>query len=240
MERVDICIIGAGVCGLAIARELSGRADRDFRRILLLDSATGPGTGVSSRNSEVIHAGIYYPQNSLKAQLCLAGRDRLYEYCEARGVAHLRTGKLIVAQEDEERQLEQIEANARANGVAGLEWLSGEQVRRLEPAVRGRCALLSPDSGIVDSHGLMQALLSESVSAGVSFAANTRVHRIEVLPGGFKIFTKNVKYQNEELEFKADRVINAAGLGAQELARELYSDAGCFLPELALCKGDYF
>src|SRR5215469_1329052 len=149
-EKVDCVVIGAGVVGLAVARALAMRG----REILVLEAAGAIGTGTSSRNSEVIHAGIYYPPGSAKAKLCVAGRQRLYAYCEAHGVEHRRCGKLIVAADHEQIEaLERIEATARANGVDDLRRLTAAEAVALEPAVSCVAALLSPSTGIVDSHG---------------------------------------------------------------------------------------
>ncbi|MBU3647696.1 MAG: FAD-dependent oxidoreductase, partial [Limnohabitans sp.] len=156
MDKVDGVVIGAGVVGLAVARALIQVAPTTSREWFVLERADAIGTGTSSRNSEVIHAGIYYPQGSLKASLCVQGRDMLYAYAAERGVSHQRCGKLIVATHDDQRPaLEALLHKARANGVNDLVMLSAEQAKAMEPALSCVAALHSPSTGIVDSHGLM-------------------------------------------------------------------------------------
>ena len=149
MDRVDVVVIGAGVVGLAVARALALQG----REVMLLEAADAIGTGTSSRNSEVIHAGLYYPQGSLKARLCVQGRDQLYAYCAERGIGHQRCGKLIVAtSEAQVAYLHGIMAQGLANGVNDLSLISGEQARALEPRLACVAAVQSPSTGIVDSH----------------------------------------------------------------------------------------
>ncbi len=168
MERVDVLVIGAGVVGLAVARRLA----RAGREVIVAEAAEAIGTGTSSRNSEVIHAGIYYPKGSLKARLCVAGREALYDYCADRGVAHRRTGKLIVAAEAAEvPRLEAVRAAAAGNGVA-LERLDGAAARALEPELVCEGALLSPLTGVVDSHALMLSLQGEAEDHGAVVAVH--------------------------------------------------------------------
>lgn len=148
VDRVDCVVVGAGVVGLAVARALALAG----REVMVLEAEDAIGTGTSSRNSEVIHAGIYYPQGSLKAMLCVRGKELLYRYCETRGVEHRRCGKLIVATSAEQvQQLHGIQAKAAANGVADLQWLQAAEAKALEPALHCKAALLSPSTGIVDS-----------------------------------------------------------------------------------------
>ena len=155
METVDAVVVGAGVVGLAVARALALAG----RETLLVERESAIGTGISSRNSEVIHAGLYYPRGSLKARLCVAGRARLYAYCASHGVAHRRCGKLVVATAPEQLAgLAELAGRARANGVDELRMLDAAEARALEPALACHGALLSPSTGIVDSHGLMLAL----------------------------------------------------------------------------------
>ena len=154
-DQVQSVVIGAGVVGLAVARALA----QSGREVVVLEAADAIGTGTSSRNSEVIHAGIYYPAGSLKAQMCVQGKQMLYAYCEEKGVDFRRCGKLIVATSAEQvAQLEHIRSKAQANGVADLQLLNRAQAQQLEPALQCHAALLSPSTGIVDSHGLMLAL----------------------------------------------------------------------------------
>ena len=172
-EQVDTVVIGAGVVGLAVARALALAG----REVMVLEAEHTFGTMTSARNSEVIHAGIYYPAGSLKARLCVQGRQMLYAYCGERGIAHRRCGKLIVACNDAQvRELRAIEARAVANGVTDLRWLPRAEAQALEPQLSCQAALLSPSTGIVDSHGLMLSLLGDVENAGRSASAqNTRV-----------------------------------------------------------------
>ena len=186
MDKVDCLVIGAGVVGLAVARALA----RAGREVVIVESAQAIGTGTSSRNSEVIHAGIYYPQGSRKAALCVAGNRALYAYCAERGVAHRRCGKLIVATADAQvAELQAIEARAIANGVTDLRWLSAAQAQAIEPAVRCVRALFSPSTGIVDSHGLMLALLGEAEQHGAMLALDSPVLSGRVTPEGIIVRT---------------------------------------------------
>jgi L-2-hydroxyglutarate oxidase LhgO len=167
MDSVDCVVIGAGVIGLAVARALALAG----HEVIVLERSDVIGGETSSRNSEVIHAGIYYPAGSLKARLCVAGRERLYEYCSTRGVGHRRIGKLIVASSASQvADLRALQRKAAANGVGDLQWLEPPHARRLEPAVRCVAALLSPSTGIVDSHGLMLSLQGEAEDAGAAIA----------------------------------------------------------------------
>src|SRR6202008_2518947 len=170
MERVDCVIVGAGVIGLAIARRLAQAG----REVIVLEAAEGIGTVTSSRNSEVIHAGIYYKAGSLMARFCVAGKRALYRYCREHGVPHRNCGKLIVATSPKEAdRLQSIRAHAAANGVDDLELLTGEAARALEPALACDAALLSPSTGIVDSHAFMLALRGDAEEAGAAFAFHT-------------------------------------------------------------------
>ncbi|HWK84017.1 MAG TPA: FAD-dependent oxidoreductase, partial [Caldimonas sp.] len=163
MDRIDAVVVGAGAIGLAVARELALRG----RETLVLEAEGGIGNGISSRNSEVIHAGIHDAPGSLKAKLCVAGRRLLYPYCEAHGVGHRRCGKLVVATTaGQVETLRSIEQRAAANGVEGMRWLSGAEARELEPALQGEAALLSTATGIIDSHALMLAFLGDLERAG--------------------------------------------------------------------------
>ncbi|MBE0475357.1 NAD(P)/FAD-dependent oxidoreductase, partial [Rhodoferax sp.] len=170
MDQVDCVVVGAGVVGLAVARALALQG----REVLVLEAANAFGTGTSSRNSEVIHAGIYYAPGSLKASLCAQGRVLLYDYCQQRGISHRRCGKLIVATTAAQvAQLLGIADKARRNGVADLVLLSAEEARQLEPQLVCEAALLSPSTGIVDSHALMLALLGDLENAGGVLALNS-------------------------------------------------------------------
>jgi L-2-hydroxyglutarate oxidase LhgO len=233
MERVDCVVIGAGVVGLALARELAVRG----LEVAVLEAEDRIGTGISSRNSEVIHSGIYYPTGSLKARLCVEGQRALYAYCQAHGVAHRRCGKLIVATDDSQVEaLRQLRAKAEANGVVDLAWLDGAQARGLEPRIRCVAALLSPGTGIVDSHGLMRALRLEAEAAGAMVVLRSPVRGGRRSPQGLEVEVGG----EEPMTLVAGRVFNVAGLGAQAVARSFEGMAPGVVPPLHLAKGNYF
>ncbi|MER9329665.1 NAD(P)/FAD-dependent oxidoreductase [Mesorhizobium sp. M0488] len=235
MNDIDCVIAGAGVVGLAIARALaqSGRA------VVVVEQAGSEGTGTSSRNSEVIHAGIYYAPGSLKARLCVEGRQRLYAYCREHGVAHARTGKLIVAVEPGQLDgLRAIQDNARSCGVGDLELLSRGEAESLEPALQCAGALLSPSTGIVDSHALMLSLRGDAEAAGASFAFLTTVAGAAVEPDGIRIDTQDA--DGETYALQAGAFINAAGLYAQAVARRIEGFPQDLVPPLWLARGNYF
>jgi L-2-hydroxyglutarate oxidase LhgO len=236
MEQVDCIVIGAGVVGLAIARELSGRG----LEVLILEAADAIGTETSSRNSEVIHAGIYYPQGSLKARLCVTGREKLYRYCKERGVEHARCGKLIAATSaEQEKALATIAAGARACGAGELTLLSAAEAWAMEPALNCTAALLSPETGIVDSHALMLALLGDAEQDGAALCLSTRVASGRVEAGLMVLETYDIA-SGEGFEIAAKHVVNAAGLGAVELARSIAGLDPVFVPTLHYAKGSYF
>ena len=233
MERVDAVVIGAGVVGLACARQLA-EAGRD---VLVLERETTFGTGISARNSEVIHAGLYYPPGSLKAQLCVRGRQALYTYCAERGVAHRRIGKLVVASRAPQLPaLEAIAARARVNGVDDLRLLDAAGVRTLEPELDAAGALFSPSTGIVDSHGLMLALLADAERHGAVLAVASPVR------GGRSDSTGIVLDigGSAPTSLRARCVINAAGLDAPRLGRALAGPAASLAPRAFYARGAYF
>jgi L-2-hydroxyglutarate oxidase LhgO len=233
MDEIDSVVIGAGVVGLAVARALALAG----REVLILEQATTIGTGISSRNSEVIHAGIHYPEGSLKARLCVEGKARLYEYCASRNIPHRRCGKLIVATAPAQIiKLEAIERHARANGVNDLEWLDAAEARRLEPYLSCERALLSPSTGIIDSHGFMLSLLGEAEAAGAMIAYGTPVARMALDHHGTAIWTGN----DAEPSLRARLVVNAAGLGALDLARRIAGFPAAQIPQGWFAKGSYF
>ena len=233
MERVSCVVIGAGVVGLALARHLAMQG----REVVVLEAEDRIGTGISSRNSEVIHAGIYYPAGSLKARLCVAGNRMLYAYCEAHGVAHRRCGKLIVATEDSQIEaLRQLRTRAEANGVGDLQWLDGEEARCLEPQLRAAAALLSLSTGIVDSHGLMRALRRDAEAAGAAIVLKSPVRGGRRTAAGLEVEVGG----DDPMTLRADRVFNCAGLGAQGLARSFEGIRPAAIPPLRLAKGNYY
>jgi len=235
MERVECIVIGAGVVGLALARHLALAG----REVVLLEAEDRVGTGISSRNSEVIHAGIYYPANSLKARLCVAGNRALYAYCAARGVHHRRCGKLIVAADESQvEDLQKLRTRAEANGVADLQWLDAGETRRMEPQLRCAAALLSPSTGIVDSHGLMRALRMDAEAAGAAVVLKSPVIAGMDTPEGLMVEVGGT----EPMNLVAGRVFNCAGLGALALARAFTGIRVEALPPLPrqFAKGSYF
>ena len=237
VEQVDTVVIGAGVVGLAVARALALAG----REVLVLEQADTFGTETSARNSEVIHAGIYYPAGSLKARLCVPGRDLLYAYCAERGVAHRRCGKLIVACNAAQVDgLRVIEARARANGVTDLQWLTRAQALALEPQLDCQAALLSPSTGIVDSHGLMLSLLGDLEHAGGLLATNSEANELHVRVDKAQIAIDIIATDGTHL--RARQLVNAAGLHAPALARRTQGlDARHVPPAPARwAKGNYF
>jgi L-2-hydroxyglutarate oxidase LhgO len=236
MEQVDCIIAGAGVIGLAVARTMAAQG----LDTIVLEAADGIGTETSSRNSEVIHAGIYYPEGSLKARLCVAGRDMLYRYCAERAIPHRRAGKLIVATDEaQDPMLATIQAGAAACGVDDLRFVSAAEAQALEPALHCTKALLSPSTGIIDSHALMLGLLGDAEVNGATLSLNTRIVSGRVEPSRIVVRTIDAA-SGEQFEITAPRLINAAGLGAVTLAASLEGFGRQFLPTLRYAKGNYF
>jgi D-amino-acid oxidase len=227
---VDVVVIGAGVIGLAIAEAVSAAG----HETLVLESERHFGQGTSSRNSEVIHGGIYYPTGSLKHRACIAGRDLLYRFCQEHGVAHRRCGKLIVAPRSALARLEALAATAGANGVP-VRMLDRAGVAALEPALAAGAGLLSPATGIVDAHGLMQALLGKAEAQGATLVCKTTVTRVTRGAGGWQVHIA----EGEGPAVAARWVINAAGLGAQSLSRAIEGMPEASVPPLHLARGRY-
>ena len=233
MESVECLVIGAGVIGLAVARALA----RSGREAIVVEKETGIGAGVSSRNSEVIHAGIYYPTGLDKTRLCVEGKTMLYTFCQEFGVPHKRCGKLLVAvNAGEVDKLAALKAQAEANGVADLTWLSGKEARALEPALIAERALLSPSTGIVDSHAFMLALRGDAEAHGAMIAFETPVLAGRAAERGLIIETGG----SGPMRISAAHVVNAAGLGAQGVARSIAGMPVAKIPPLHLAKGNYF
>ena len=234
-DKVDCVVIGAGVVGLAVARALALSPALAGREVMVLEAANAIGTGTSSRNSEVIHAGIYYPQGSLKAALCVQGKAMLYDYCEARGIGFKRCGKLIVAtNEAQVAQLQGIIAKAAANGVHDLVMLTREQARSLEPQLECTAAVYSPSTGIVDSHALMLALQGDLENAGGMVVLNSAVAGVSYVKGAIQIVA------SDGTALEASMVVNAAGLHAPTLARRMQGLDAAWVPPEFYCKGNYF
>jgi len=233
VERIDAVVIGAGVIGLAVGRALA----REGLETIILERADAFGTATSSRNSEVIHAGLYYPSGSLKARLCVAGRERLYAYCAERGIAHRRCGKLLVASGDAQRaRLVQIHAQAQRNGVDDLQWLDAAQLYALEPHLRANAALRSPSTGIVDSHALMLALLGDFEAAGGALALRSPVETIDAGGAAHRLQVGG----DVPMTLEARIAVNAAGLWAPGLAQRTAGLAPEHVPRARYAKGNYF
>ena len=230
MEQVDCVVIGAGVVGLAVAREMAMAG----REVVVLEAEKWIGTHTSSRNSEVIHAGIYYAKNSLKARACVSGKALLYRYCDEHGVSTQRCGKLIVATSaDEVPKLAEVQAKARANGV-DLTLLERDEVRAREPALECLAALESPTTGIIDSHGLMLAYQGDAEAHGAMLAFES-----PVAGGRFSTHEKVLEVASAEpMTIQANLVVNAAGLWAPEVARRIAGIAA--VPPAYFCKGNYY
>jgi L-2-hydroxyglutarate oxidase LhgO len=230
---MQVLVVGAGVIGLAIARA----AARAGHEVVVVEQADGIGTGISSRNSEVIHAGMYYPTGSLRAVHCVRGNRLLYEYCATHAVAHRRCGKLIVATNAAEaRQVESIRSRGLANGVDGLELIDGAAARRLENGLSCTAALTSAHTGIIDGHGFMLALQGELEDHGGAIAFCTRIARLVPAGSGWRATFEGA----DAGTLTVDAVINSAGLQAQALARRTEGYPQTRIPPLHLAKGNYF
>ncbi len=232
-DAVDCVVVGAGAVGLAVARALA----RDGQEVVVLERNGAIGTETSARNSGVIHAGIYYPTGSLKARLCVAGKERLYAYCAERGVPHQRLGKLIVATAEEQiPALEALARKADENGVSDLRRLTPAEARELEPEVRCVAALFSPSTGIVDAAALALSYLGDAEGCGAALALNSPVVGGRVTAGGFELDVGGA----EPMTLGCRRLVNSAGLGAPALARLLRGLDPATVPPSYLCKGNYF
>lgn len=241
MDKFDVCIAGAGVVGLAIAYKLSKSARYANSSIVLLERESSFGQITSSRNSEVIHAGIYYATDSLKAKLCVTGKKLLYDHLQNFKLPYRKLGKLIVAQKREEEALVAVQEKAHENGVTDLRWIDTHQLHKLEPEVRGGAALLSPSTGIIDSHSYMQNLLNLAESQGVIFASHAEVKAVKQEAKTFLVNTVLTHtHRLESYNFNCAEFINCAGLEAQELALKTEGMNPECVPRLHLCKGDYF
>jgi L-2-hydroxyglutarate oxidase LhgO len=233
LNDVDCIVVGAGVIGLAAARSLA----RGGREVIILECERHFGMHTSSRNSEVIHAAIHYEPHSLKARMCVAGRDLLYGYCAERGIPHRRCGKFTVATtETQLAALEKIEANARANGVFDLEWLEGSEARRAEPELECVRALSSPSTGIIDSHSFMQSLLADAEANGANIAYGAKVTSLRATGGGIEIAING----ESAAVVRARTVVNSAGLQADRVAASIRDFPAQFIPKVSFAKGSYF
>lgn len=233
--ELDVAIVGAGAVGLASAAALAAAG----RSVAVLERGAGIARETTSRNSQVLHAGLYYPAGSWKARLCREGRERIYERCERQGLPHRRIGKLVVAVEEGERAaLERLRALGSENGAPGLEIVGAAEVRRLEPAVRAVAALRSPDTGIVDAHALCLSWLAEAEAHGAWLALRHELVGIERRPGGYRVEAIDPDGGRATLECAA--LVNAAGLDSDRVATLAGIDVDARGWRLRPCKGDYF
>ena len=231
MERLDAVVIGAGVVGLAVARALAVAG----REVVILEAEDAIGTHTSSRNSEVIHAGIYYPKGSLKARACVEGKQRLYEYCVSHGVPHRRSGKLIVATDAGQlEELEVIQKKAQDNGVTDVVWMTRAQALALEPELACMGALYSPSTGIIDSHALMLAYLGEAEAHGAMLALKSRLEKVCIRNGFFELHVAGSE------PIAAGRLVNSAGLRAPSVARCMDGFPQSLVPGEFYAKGNYY
>jgi L-2-hydroxyglutarate oxidase LhgO len=232
MERIDCVVVGAGVVGLAIASRLAQAG----REVIVLEAVNAIGTGTSSRNSEVIHAGIYYTKNSLKARLCVRGKEALYAYCDSRSIPYRRCGKLIVATAPSQiGELHALRGKAEGNGVFDLQWLSEAEVKQIEPDIHCLAALRSPSTGIIDSHALMLSLQGDAENAGATFAFESALAGGDITRDGIVL-----RVNASDEEWIANTVINCAGLQAQNVASLLTGLPKATIPPNHYAKGDYF
>lgn len=231
MERLDAVVVGAGVVGLAVARALAMAG----REVVVLEAEDAIGTHTSSRNSEVIHAGIYYSRNSLKASSCVAGKQLLYEYCVTHGVPHRRSGKLIVASsENQLDELKAIQAKAHANGVTDVVWMTRAQVVALEPEIQCVAGLYSPSTGIIDSHALMLAYQGDAEAHGAMLALKSPLQAAAVVQDGFVISVLHSE------KIKTRVLVNSAGLRAPSVARAVEGYRAELAPRELYAKGNYY
>jgi len=237
LDHQDICIVGAGVVGLAIAQKISAHAVLGKRSVVLLEQNRQFGQETSSRNSEVIHAGIYYPTDSLKARFCVDGRQQLYHYCKTNNVPFLNTGKLIIGGQHQEHELNLLHEQAIANGVDDLRQLTKAQLNSMEPEIDACVGLFSPSSGIIDSHAYMQSLLHHAENAGILFAPLTQLLSVEKSTKGFLVACMS---QDMDYRFTCSQLINAGGLSAQAVAQGIADFPAEQIPHQELVKGSYF
>ncbi len=232
-EKIDCAVIGAGVVGLAIARELSLAG----REVIILEAEEAIGTHTSSRNSEVIHAGIYYPQNSLKARFCVEGKHLLYSYCREREIPHQQIGKVIVATDESERDaVGSYIDKAAANGVNDLRWLSAQELSEMEPALRAVAGVFSPSTGIIDSHALMLSLQGDAENAGAIVVFKSPVESGRVTNDGIELEVGGA----EPMSIVCNSIVNSAGLRAPDVARLINGLPEDSIPQAYFAKAHYY
>ncbi len=237
VDRVDIVIIGAGVVGLAIAERLS--RSKEGSEIVVVERHDGFGRETSSRNSEVIHGGVYYAENLLKTKLCVSGNPMLYELCRNEGIPHRKTGKIILATDaSEEEQLTAIFQQAKTNGVPGVSLVTKEEIQAMEPYVYAVSGLYSPESGIVDSHQLMKYFEQTAKSRGTTIAYGTEVIALEKSTDGYVVEIKDA--DGEQVQLESTVIINSAGLWADRIAWMAGIDIDEEGYRIYPCKGEYF
>ena len=230
-DKIDIVIIGAGVVGLSIAKALS----ESSKDVIILEREKSFGMGISSRNSEVIHAGLYHPPEMLKTTLCLKGKHALYDYAASRHIPHMKCGKLLVASGDQKlSKLEQIKINAENCGIDDLKMLTKEECHALEPDISAVAGIFSPSSGVIDTHAYMLSLLGDCENAGGQAVFNTNITAIDKNKDGFTITT------NDDYAINCSLLINAAGLGAMNIAHMISDLDADNIPKLIMAKGHYF
>ncbi len=233
IDKIECAVIGAGVIGLAVARRLAAEG----RDVIVLESENAIGTGTSSRNSEIIHAGIYYPKDSLKAELCVAGKKMLYTYCGTHGVPHKACGKLIVATDEAQHgTLRDLKQKAENNGVDDITWIEGADARDMEPALNASAALLSPSSGLIDSHALMLSFQGDAEANGMMLAYHAPVIGGEVGDTGIILETGGPS----PMEILCETVVNSGGLFAQKTAATIRGMPAEHIPACFYAKGNYF
>jgi L-2-hydroxyglutarate oxidase LhgO len=234
LAEIDVAIIGAGVIGLAMAREIA----QEKKEVFVFEKNRTFGLETSSRNSEVIHAGIYYPEDSLKAKLCVEGKSLLYKLCDKHNIAYKKLGKIIVAaSKNETTQLEKLYEQGRKNGVDDLVLLSRTELKKLEPNIEARAGLLSPSSGILDSHTLLKFLYNQAKEKGAEFVFDTEVIGIERAGAQYKV---QIKDRDGISAFVAHFVVNCAGLNSDRIAQLAGIDIAKARYKLHYCKGEYF
>jgi len=233
LDEIECAVIGAGVVGLAAARAMAIAG----KEVIIIEAEDAIGTATSSRNSEVIHAGIYYSKDSLKAKMCVAGNKMLYEYCPSHGVPHQACGKMIVATDESQHEtLKDLKQKGEDNGVNDLTWLTGDEARQMEPALNTTAALLSPSSGLVDSHALMLAYQGDAEANGAVLALNAPVIGGEVTDRGIVLETGG----SSPMRILCRQIINSGGLFAQKTAASIKGIPTEHIPECHYAKGSYF